>query len=234
MDDLAWVCMRTGYAGMSDPRPLFDRYTSLSGIPVDVASVNYYRALVYARMAACCVIAIQNRARLGTANMEIATHLTLLAALTVALPRTLAALAGVDEAPVDAIGAPNDTDTFVFDVVLADFNSLVVPAVTDQAAATRAAGLSALLEHLRVSSQYRDAVNAAEREDLVALLGSSHEADGELLRRVRTGDPEDDERLLRYFIRSGVRHSALWPTSQAMAAMLPAAFTMGPAAATAP
>lgn len=226
MDDLAWVSMRSSFAGDLKVERVFDRYTELTGTKVDPSSVDYYRAVVYARMAVCCAIAIQNRARLGTAHMEISTHLTLLPTLTVVLPRMIATLAGIQEGAPDVAAAATDPADFVWDVVTNDYRSIVLPAVADPPAAMRAEGLMMLMEHLRASSRFGPVVRAAELEDLREVLrepfSTTDEAQRALLDRVREVRPEDDEKLLRYFVRAGARQAVLWPSAGAMAeAMAP-------------
>jgi hypothetical protein len=112
------------------------------------------------------------------------------------LAESLAAVAGVPlPAPIpdDDLGG---THAWVYDVALHDLRDVVVPALDDPFAATRAKGLARLLKYLRAVDGAGAAFDATERIELTDLLG------------VPVTDAEDGRRALCDRIAAGALDAA--------------------------
>ena len=86
-------------------------------------------------------------------------------------------------------------------------------------------GAASLLVHLQAADRLEPALDDAELDDMAAVLGHrpSSIADGMVAidEAVARADPSLDPVLLRWFHRSAVRRSALWPSITAYTSPLP-------------
>ena len=98
LDDLAWIAVRAHLlGGFGDCATNFRRWAGLTGLPVDLERIEYYRAMVMTRMATSCLVAIRHADAVEGGQMDTSIHRTLLPYLEYLIPQSLAALASRED-----------------------------------------------------------------------------------------------------------------------------------------
>ena len=98
LDDLAFIAVRAHLLGGMGPLgPVFRCWSRATGLTVDPARFEYYRALVLARMATACRVALHGAEVRGSGAMDLAVYRTLQPYLQYLLPQALAQLGCDDE-----------------------------------------------------------------------------------------------------------------------------------------
>jgi aminoglycoside phosphotransferase (APT) family kinase protein len=214
MDDIAWLSIRGAhFMDFGDMSELMRLYVNLTGVKINPDRVRYYQVFVLVRMAICCLVALSNRA---AGSMDASTYFNLLPALAVMVSPIMAERSGVDvdASPRSFDGTPSP-DGEVIDALFSDLTTVLMPAITNAAAADRAGGMVALLMHLSAADRHGDLVAAEEVAELSALLGQDVASAAEgwqlLDDRIAAGDAPDDATLLGYFNRMAQRQIVLWP-----------------------
>jgi aminoglycoside phosphotransferase (APT) family kinase protein len=210
-DDLAWILVRDTLERFPDIGARLRDYERARGVRIDPARLGYFRVLTQLRATIGTLAGLRSH----DARSEIAWQLIYNALHTRVLAESLAAMAGVAlPAPLpddDAGGAQG----WVYDVALRDLRDVVVPALEQPFAATRAKSLARLLKHLRAVDRYGIELDARERAELAPLLGSGFDelddldrARRALCERVATGELIA-ERVLPYCLAQAGRETLL-------------------------
>jgi aminoglycoside phosphotransferase (APT) family kinase protein len=166
-DDLAWVLVRDTLERVPDLEARFAEYEVAAEIRIDAARLRYFRVLAQCR----CTIGTLAGLRSRDARGEIAWQLIFNTLHTRLLAEALAEAEGVAlEPPLDVEAAEGER-SWAYDVALDDLRDVVLPALTDDFAATRTKGVARLLKYLREADRLGSGFEAAERTELDALLG---------------------------------------------------------------
>lgn len=97
LDDLAFIAVRAHLLGVMGPLgPVFRCWSQESGLALDPGRLEYYRALVLARMSTACRVALHGAATRGSGAMDLGVYKTLQPYLQYLLPQALALL-GCDD-----------------------------------------------------------------------------------------------------------------------------------------
>jgi len=214
MDDLGWWVFRghdmTG--GCGDLTAQLQRWSARTGLPVNTRSVEYYRTLVMLRW----LISIAAPLDTGSTAMDRSVYFGLLPVLSVRIPATLAALAGIDLGPPPDIpdDAPPGPAEHVLNVMRGDLTDVIAPDLRSSNAKRRANGASLYLAHLSALDRLGPTLAAADDDEVANILGrrptGGTAREDDLMAAVADG--ESSREVLRYFWRSGLRLAALWPT----------------------
>jgi aminoglycoside phosphotransferase (APT) family kinase protein len=166
-DDLAWILVRDTLERFPDLAARLRDYEATSGFRIDADRLGYFRVLAQLRATVGTLAGLRSHDGRG----EIAWQLIYNTLHTRVLAESLAAVAGVPlPAPIpdDDLGG---THAWVYDVALHDLRDVVVPALDDPFAATRAKGLARLLKYLQAVEAVGPELADAERSELAELLG---------------------------------------------------------------
>jgi aminoglycoside phosphotransferase (APT) family kinase protein len=189
-DDLAWILVRDTLERFPDLVDRLRDYEAVSGFRIDPARLGYFRVLAQLRATIGTLAGLRSH----DGRSEIAWQLIYNTLHTRLLAESLAAVEGVplpDPLPEVANGELG----WVYDVALRDLREVVVPALDDPFAATRAKGLARLLKYLRAVDAVGAGFAAAERDELAGLLGTP------------VDDLDDGRRALCTAIVSGALHA---------------------------
>jgi aminoglycoside phosphotransferase (APT) family kinase protein len=189
-DDLAWILVRDTLERFPDLADRLRDYEEASGFRIDPARLGYFRVLAQLRATIGTLAGLRSH----DGRSEIAWQLIYNTLHTRVLAESLAGVEGVplpDPLPEVAGGELG----WVYDVALRDLREVVVPAIDDPFAATRAKGLARLLKYLQAVDAVGADFAAAEREELAALLGTP------------VDDLDDGRRALCAAIGSGTRRA---------------------------
>jgi aminoglycoside phosphotransferase (APT) family kinase protein len=207
-DDLAWILVRDTLERFPDlPERLCD-YERASGFRIDPERLGYFRVLAQLRATIGTLAGLRSHDGRG----EIAWQLIYNTLHTRVLAESLAAVADVPlPAPLPADESEGES-AWVYDVALHDLRDVVVPALTDPFAATRAKGLARLLKYLRAVDAFGAAFADAERAELAELLDHPivelDQARRDLCTRTETG-ALTAERVLPHCLAQAGRDTAL-------------------------
>jgi hypothetical protein len=172
-DDLAWILVRDTLERFPDLAARLHDYETASGVRIDPDRLAYFRVLAQLRATIGTLAGLRSHDARG----EIAWQLIYNTLHSRVLSESLAAVAAVPVPPpivVDDAGVERSgTSAWIFDIALDDLRDVVVPALDDPFAATRAKGLARLLKYLRALDGSGAAFDAAERAQLGALLGET-------------------------------------------------------------
>jgi aminoglycoside phosphotransferase (APT) family kinase protein len=171
-DDLAWVLVRDTLDPLPELEERLADYERASGRPIQPARLRYFRVLAQCR----ATIGTLAGARSRDARGEIAWQLIYNTLHTRLLAEALADADGVTTPPPLDPGDDDGEHSWVFDVALADLRDVVVPAVADDFASTRAKNVARLLKYLREVERLGPAYADAERAELASLLGRAVDA----------------------------------------------------------
>jgi aminoglycoside phosphotransferase (APT) family kinase protein len=165
-DDLAWLLVRDTLERFPELEDRLDDYERVSGRSIDPSRLRYFRVLAQWRATIGTLAGLRSRDARG----EIAWQLIYNTLHTRLLGEALADAEGAAPAPPLA-AAPDASDrSWAYDIALDDLRDVVLPALTDDFAATRAKGVARLLKYLREAERLGAAHDALERRELGALL----------------------------------------------------------------
>jgi aminoglycoside phosphotransferase (APT) family kinase protein len=167
-DDLAWILVRDTLERFPDLGQRLRDYEAASGFRIDPVRLGYFRVLAQLR----ATIGTLAGLRTHDARGEIAWQLIYNTLHTRVLGESLAEVTGVPVPPPipdDEAGGPS---AWIFDTALDDLRDVVVPALDDPFAATRAKGVARLLKYLRAVDGAGRVHDDTERAQLSALLGT--------------------------------------------------------------
>ena len=177
-DDLAWILVRDTLERFPDLGQRLHDYERSRGFTIDRDRLGYFRVLAQLRATIGTLAGLRSHDARG----EIAWQLIYNTLHTRVLGESLAAVADVPlpaPLPDEGMSGPR---AWVYDVALDDVRDVLVPALDDPFAATRAKGLARLLKYLRAVDAAGDGFDAAERAELGGLLGR-HVTDLDAARR---------------------------------------------------
>jgi hypothetical protein len=169
-DDVAWILVRDTLERFPDLAARLRDYERYSGNRIDGARLRYFRVLAQLRATIGTLAGVRGQ----DARAEIAWQLIYNTLHTRLLAETLADAAGTPlppPPPQDAPDPPSSPRTWVYEVALRDLRDVVVPALDDPFAATRAKGIARLLKYLEAVDGAGPDHDAAERSELAELLG---------------------------------------------------------------
>ncbi len=211
LEDLGWICVRDVATPFGDLAASFRLYERLSGVPLDLERVRYYRVAALVRTVAALVVANQAL----DARADVATLLaweTLYARMTCdALAAALGVASAPDGEPPAELESPRSA---LFALAVEQVRELPLARPDDPFLAHRRAGTLGLLEHLRLAERLGPASDARELDKLGALLGrrpASLAAGLESLDAlVRASGASRELELLAYLARRAARAHALF------------------------
>ena len=166
-DDLAWMLVRDTLERVPNLEARFTEYERLSNFSIDAARLNYFCVLAQCRATIGTLAGLRTRDARG----EIAWQLIFNTLHTRLLGEALAAAEGIALEPPLAVELDEGERSWAYDVALDDLRDVVLPALADDFAATRAKGIARLLKYLREADRLGPVFGAQERKDLTALLG---------------------------------------------------------------
>jgi len=210
LEDLAWICVRDVATPFGDLGARFRQYERLTGIPLDLGRVRYYRVAAMVRTIAALVVANQSL----DPSADVATLLAWEVAFTRMTCASLAEAMGVETAEVEAPPSIDTPRSPLFALAVAQVRELPLAHGEDPYLAHRRAGTIALLEHLRLAERLGPAFDAQELDELGALLGrrpaSLDEGLSALDALVRASGASRERELLAYFTRRAARAQTLY------------------------
>ncbi len=166
-DDLAWILVRDTLERFPDLEQRLRDYERSSGFRIDPKRLGYFRVLAQVR----ATIGTLAGLRTHDARGEIAWQLIYNTLHTRVLSESLAQVTGVPVPPPIAEDEAGGPSAWIFDTALDDLRDVVVPALDDPFAATRAKGVARLLKYLRAVDGAGRAHDDTERAQLSELLG---------------------------------------------------------------
>ena len=210
-DDLAWIYVRDlqeRFTYLPDRLADYERH---SGHRVDLSRLRYFIVLAQMR----CAIGTLNALAVQDARGEMANHLIYSALHLRMLAEALAGANGIDvpdpEPRADGSGAT--AWTWLFEVALQELRDVVVPALADNAfASRRAKGVARMLRALEANDRLGRAQEEAELADLRSVVGPGvqdiREGRSKLCEAVSAGSLDELEGI-RYGLRYVGRRTAL-------------------------
>jgi aminoglycoside phosphotransferase (APT) family kinase protein len=166
-DDLGWICVRDTQERFTDLAARFRDYERFSGRRIDPDRLRYFRVLAQTR----CAIGTRRGLLARDHRAEMAAHLIFNTLHQRLLAEALAEAEGLDLPPTAPLEAVNSDTAWAYDVALDDLRDVILPALTDDFAATRAKGVARLLKFLREADRLGPGFVAVERAELGELLG---------------------------------------------------------------
>ena len=166
-DDLAWVLVRDALERFPDLEARFGDYEARSGFTIDPARLRYFRVLAQVRATIGTLAGLRSRDSRG----EIAWQLIFNTLHTRLLAEALAEAEGIPLEPPLGTTRDDGDRSWAYDVALDDLRDVVLPALADDFAATRAKGIARLLKYLREADRLGADLDEQERGELAALLG---------------------------------------------------------------
>jgi len=211
-DDLGWILVRDTLERFPDLADRLRDYERCSGHRVDRARLRYFRVLAQVRATIGTLAGIRGR----DGRAEIAWQLIYNTLHTRLLGESLADAAGVPVPPPLPDAHRSTPRSWVYDVALRDLREVVLPALDDPFAATRAKGIARLMKHLQAADADGPELDAAERAELTDLLGRAVDDVEEGRRAVCAalgGGALAPESVLPYCLRQAARDTALMRTA---------------------
>lgn len=225
MEDLAWICCRDLFTPFGALPERFRRYAALSGNPIDLDRLRYYRVSALLRTSLATALALEE---LDSAN-DIAQILTWHSVTQRALCESLADALGmaIEPAAIPELPPPTPRSP-IFDVVRDTLRGDVLPALEEPYRAHRLTQALGLLAHLRLAERLGPQLDARERDELADLLGhvpaTPAESRAALVRLAQESGAARERSLLAYFTHREQRvHALLAPAmgEQASSALSP-------------
>lgn len=193
MEDLAWLSMRSVMEPVPDFAACIREYEAHSGIEIDRERLNYHRVFVSLR-----VVVIRHRNVSGLPGNSLVSR----ALNRRLLVQAIAAASSVSMPERATIVQPETARTPLFDKIIEDIRTEIVPRITDSHAVTLLKDAAKVLKHLRETDRYAVAMEEEELNALDAFFGSRQasvaEAQALLSQRILAGD-YSLPRLLDYF-----------------------------------
>jgi hypothetical protein len=167
-EDLGWLSMRAAQEPFPDLAARFEEYAELTGVPLDLPSIRYYRVLAEWTVA----VIGHTKPRTGLGDSERGNAL-----VYEQLHRrlTLEALADAEGLGFPAVRLPDQPETphaWMYDMALDQLRVSVVPRIDDGLAARRAKGVARTLKVLRELDRRGAAAGEQELVALHDLLGT--------------------------------------------------------------
>ncbi|MFW6092912.1 MAG: phosphotransferase family protein [Pseudomonadota bacterium] len=212
LEDFAWMSIRAIIQAWVPFAPLLEEYERVSGIPVDLERIRFYRLYTLLGM----IVGSHRRffqepekladqGRLGGGLMFAMVHRrAYVHGLADAMGLTLPEVA-LPEAP------PTGTEPFL-DSVLTQIRDVIVARTDDQVVAETAKDSARVLKYVILRQRLEPALRADERDDLSNVLGTSFEDAGSarraLVERIRR-DGLDDATMIGILWRRVSRETAM-------------------------
>ena len=215
LDDAAFLVARAHLlfdGSFGDVDWILGRYSELSGVEIDRQRYDYYLVQVLVRWMVAALAALDGR---KGADMAGSTYLFLTTTVRKWLALALANASGVslDDVDIPEGGAGRLGETL--DMLAADLNQVLVPALSGDNAVQRAMGMNLLISHAAGVDRMGQAVEDAELADIARVLGEEPATLADGLRAldgaICSSEPERDAELIRFFHRSAERGVALIP-----------------------
>lgn len=205
MCDLAMIRGRDLCYPFGDLRERFRLYSELSGEPLDMRALRYYSVVAMSTTPLGTASVIESPPR----SIDYAEYLSWYVLYSRAMVECMAEAAGIS---LDLVPLPEPRPTSratAFDVILKNLREEQLPLIKDPYAAYRMNIAVRLVDYLRSADALGPAADAADLDDLGALLGhrpgNLRQGNAELVALVHTAGPERDAELIRYFHRHLVR-----------------------------
>lgn len=206
MDDVAWILWRSASLEGFDAGRVLDRYSALSGLAVDRASVDYYGAAVQYRCAVTTSLAL---ARGGGARGW-APYLLVTQRFLVGLGAALGALVGVAEPRPPLPERPATLRTAWYDELL-DGLRAAVRGTDDPELREATRNQQILVHYLRAYDRIGADVERLDADDARATF-HAHLDGRELAERAEEAGAAGDPEVLAFLLRRLQRRSTLWAT----------------------
>ena len=211
MEDLAWFSLRSVLEPVPDFPACVREYELASGAPVDFDRVRYHRAFVSWRI---CIIRHCNASgQAGASVISRALNRRL-------LMEAIDAVEGNSGAPVERVDPPPREHDRLFEQVLEDIRTVILPGCHDKAAMLKAKDAAKAIKFMRQLYNVGHEVEQREMTVLTELLGKAPESvaagRSALAEAIREGSVDTD-RLLPYFRMSAALETQL--ASQTMGAL---------------
>jgi len=210
MDDIAWLTLRCTQEPFPDLPARLREYEELSGIAVDEGRARYYQVVAETKLQV-----MRHRAgrRDGAGAADVGNGLIYEMLHRRLWLEALAGLVGFELTPPEPPEARDqEAHDWLYDAVLDQLRDVIVPAIDDPFARTRAKGMARVIKYVRSVEQYGDAYAGRELEDANALLGrcetSVRAAREAIASAVRAGALGDID-YLRYLWRRAARDNEL-------------------------
>jgi aminoglycoside phosphotransferase (APT) family kinase protein len=203
LEDLGNLCVRDFWTPAVPLGPLMQRYERVSGVPVDLDSVRYYRIQQNVRG----MIPIHAVTQYAHPSQPVAWYLAYRYVGDRATCEAMAQSMGVS---VESPSWPDESDGAGILVRAAQhaIDHDIRPTLHAPFSRSRLADVGILLGCVDRLRRFEDAIADAEREDLGVLLGRRPDSVEEGLRTLDTGIRErryDDDDLIRYLTRRSYR-----------------------------
>ncbi len=230
MDDLAWWVFRghdmTG--GCGDLGAQLARWSAATGLPIDSASIEYYRAFVMFRW----LVSVASALERGGPGMDRSVYFGLVPVLSVRLSRALASLLGVPlPDPPEAPTGERSPAAGVIDALSADLHHVIGPAVDSAEGRRRLGAASLYLMHLDAVDRIGTRVWQDDLDDVAQLVGErvTETSGGQRLVGELVGSAEPPwASCTAYFWRNAHRQVALWPLVASVALAEPTVIPITP------
>jgi aminoglycoside phosphotransferase len=205
MCDLAMIRARDLCYPFGDLRDRFRLYSELVGTPLDMPALRYYSVVAMSTTPLGTASVIESPPR----SIDYAEYLSWYVLYSRAMVECMAEAASIPLGPVPLPEASPSPRAMAFDVVLKNLREEQLPRITDPYTAYRMNIAVRLVEYARSADALGPATDAADLEDLGALLGRRPEnlpkGNAELVALIHAAGPERDADLIRYFHRHLVR-----------------------------
>ena len=211
MEDFGNICTREFYCPSTPEEglgPLFRRYEELSGIPVHLDSVRYYRVQQFVR-------SIVSLARITVINDPQMPNAMNWAYRYICERATCEALADAMGIELERPELPDvEMASSLEGVIISNLREEVLPAVDGDFPRHRLEHATLLVECLDLQKQISPQLADIELDEIAALIGHRSDTleDGlmALDKAIQSGETEDEAELLRYLARRAWRLEHLW------------------------
>jgi hypothetical protein len=217
-DDLGWLALRAVQEPFTNLADRLADYAALSGGPIDLDRVRYYRVFAELR-----VVILGNR-RVQQENLlgEVGNGLMYGALHRRLFVEALADVMGLSLESVPELSAEPSERDWLYDACLAQIRDIVVPRSTDPFVVSRSKGVARVLKYLQQADRLAGLAAEQEMDDLAQLLGTRPHSVGEgrrlLAEAVQEPGKLADDHVLRAFGRRLARETQLLrPTMGALA-----------------
>jgi aminoglycoside phosphotransferase (APT) family kinase protein len=217
MLDLAQVRCRDLYYPIDDLAETLSLYAEASGHPLDLDALRYYsvKAMLITPLALAPVV--ENL----TPEMDHAEWIAQHVFYKRVTPQALAEAIGIELEPVELPEAMPTPQSGLFDILVQNLREEQLPGLEDPFRRARMELTARLAVHLRNRENFAPAIEQQELDDVAALIGprpaNLADARRRLARWILDAGPDQDERLVRFLYRHGVREEFLMRDALGMA-----------------